>query len=296
MNEERKGELFIFSAGLFWSLFPILTILSLSNIGPLFALSATSFFALIFFTFVVSYKRKWAELKEKTAIKDAVWAALFLGVFFYSLYFVSLNYTTAGNASLIARMSIFTSFLFFNVIHREHITWKQMLGAVLMVVGAVIVMLPGVLEDFAINIGDLIMLLVICMNPIGNFFQRRARKTISGETILFIRTLVVVPVTFVLALLFGETIKFQELGHSLPYIIIIGFLLFGISKMWWIEGIHRISVTKAEALGALGPLLTLFFAYIILKEAPTVFQLLSFIPLSLGVFFLTRDKMDPKSL
>ena len=92
-----------------------------------------------------------------------------------------------------------------------------------------------------------------------------------------------------MAYLLQAQASLADLRISLPYLIVNGILLLGLAKIFWIEGIHRISVTKATALSSITPLLTLLFAWIILNQAPTVWQLTSLVPLLLGVLLLTDN-------
>ncbi len=73
------------------------------------------------------------------------------------------------------------------------------------------------------------------------------------------------------------------------FLLANGVLIFGVSKILWLEGISRISVTKALALGSLAPLFTLFIAWIVLKQAPTAWQIASLAPFFLGVLLLTNN-------
>ena len=65
-------------------------------------------------------------------------------------------------------------------------------------------------------------------------------------------------------------------------------MLFGISKIFWIEAIHRISITKASAMTACGPLFTIILAYLVLGDEPTVQQLIGVIPVLIGGVLITR--------
>ncbi len=75
---------------------------------------------------------------------------------------------------------------------------------------------------------------------------------------------------------------------ALPYLFISGFLIMGLSKIFWLEAIYLISITKATAMAALVPLLTIFFAFLFLDEVPTFVQILGTIPIVLGGFLITR--------
>ncbi len=287
ISETRKGEIAIYSQGILWSLFPIITILSYSSLDPLTSLAWSTALASVFFAVWVTIKHKWYELKHKSAMFDVLMATLFIGIFFYSLYFFGLKYTTAGNASIIALMQIFFSFLFFNIFKKEFISSQQILGILLMLLGALVILLPGFTE---FNKGDVLIFIAMTFAPFGNFFQQRARKKISSETMMLIRSIITFPIVLIMAKLLGETIALSNLKDSIWLILINGLVLLGFSKILWLEAIHRISVTKAVSLSSITPLFTLFFAFLILKEIPTAWQLTAFVPLFLGILLLTSNK------
>jgi drug/metabolite transporter (DMT)-like permease len=198
-----------------------------------------------------------------------------------------LTYTSPGNAGLIAQTEVLFTFIFFNVWRKDYISRKQLFGALFMLAGAVIVFLPNVKE---FNPGDALITMAMFFAPIGNHFQQKARKEISGETMMFVRSFLSFPVIFLLAIVLGNSISLADLRSSWIAVVINGLVLFGFSKLLWIEGIHRISVTKAIALGGFIPLLTLLLSWLVLGNAPTTFQLLSFFPLFFGVILLTSRK------
>ncbi len=283
MSEERKGELFIAGSGVLWSFFPIVTALSVAGTTPLASLGWTTLFATLFFAALMAKRRKWAELKNRRALGYMVWVSLFIGLY-YGFIFFGLEFTSPGNASLIGLTEVFYSFLLFNVWHRQYFARQHILGALLTLLGAAIVLLPNVHQA---NPGDLLILVGTAMAPLGNYFQQKARKEISSETMMFFRSVMSAPTILLLAYLLGDSISLAALRPVWILVAINGFLLFGLSKIFWIEGIHRISVTKADAMCGFEPLLTLLLAWMILGTAPTMFQLLSFVPLLFGMLLLT---------
>lgn len=287
LSKERQGEMFIFFESILWALFPIVTILSFKNVPPLVALAWSTLFAAAFFGILLFLKNGWKELKNKEAIGDILLTTFILGIVFYVLFFTGLRYTTAGNASLIGLTEIFFSFLLFNVWHKEYFSFAHIAGAALMLIGAIIIFYPNV---HGLQIGDLLILAACFIAPFGNFFQRRARKQVKSEAILFIRSIISAPVIFLLA--YFSKANFAAIGFDKSFVLLIvnGFFLLGFSKILWIEGIHRISVTKANALNSLTPLLTLLFAWIILGNIPTKFQLFAFVPMFFGVMLLSKNK------
>jgi drug/metabolite transporter (DMT)-like permease len=181
-------------------------------------------------------------------------------------------------------LEILTSFVFFNVLLKEKISKEYIIGACLMIVGAIIVLAPNFI---GINIGDFLILATTLIAPVGNMLQQRARKVASGETIVFLRNLLAAPIIFLLAYLFGQHATWGDIHASLLFLLINGALLLGLSKLLWIEGIHRMSVTKAMALQGVAPFITLLAAWALLAQVPTMWQVVSLVPLLLGVLFLT---------
>lgn len=285
ISEETKGDAAILLGGLLWGLFPVITILSYSSLGPLVALTLSTIFSAAFFTILLTVKKKWPELANLEAWKNIVFVALFIGILVYVFMFIGLKYTSPGNASLIGLTEIFFSYLLFNIWKREKFTITQIAGALLMMTGAVVVLSP---KGAALNRGDVFILLANMVAPIGNYFQQKARKIVSAEAIMFGRNILTIPFVALLAFLFQEKVSLFDLKQALPFILVNGILLLGLTKILWIEGIHRISVTKANALSSTNPLFTMFFAFLILHQSPTPWQLAAFIPLFTGLILLTR--------
>lgn len=252
------------------------------------AFAWTTLFSAVYFALFVTYKKRWFELKNPLVWKYSGLSALFIGVLLYGFYFVGLSKTTPGSASIIALMEVLTSLLFFNVLRGEKFPKRYLIGALLMVVGAVIVLWP---KFSGLAIGDLLVLVSTFFAPPGNLFSQKARKIASSETVMLIRSLVATPVIFLIAIILGVQGTMEQIKISLPFLLINGFLIMGLSKILWIEAIHRISVTKAIALNSFTPLLTLCLSWFILNQVPSVWQLVSLIPLILGVLLLTDNLM-----
>ncbi len=286
LQEKNKGELLIFLHALSWAFFPIIVVLSYAVLPSLISLAWSTALAALFFSALIVYRKKWKELNNSLLWQYGFFIALFNGFLYYTLYFLGLETTTPGNAAIISLFEVFTSFLFFHVFRGEHISLDYKIGGVLTVIGAIIVL--G--KNFSgINYGDIFILLATIGAPIGNLFQQKARKIASSESIMFIRNLISVPPIFLLAYLLQAHASSGDLRASLIFLLVNGVLFLGLSKIFWIEGIHRVSVTKASALSGITPLLTLLFAWLILQQAPTVWQLASLMPLLLGVLLLTDN-------
>lgn len=283
-SQERKGELFIFFETLFWSWFPIITIFTLTKVEPLFSLAYSNLIAIAFFAIILSFKKRWSDIKLKKAYKDVFLSSFFI-MLLYIFLFTGLQHTTASNMAIILFCQLFFSFLFFNVFKKEAIKKIHLIGAIFLAIGAIIILFPA---EIKFNSGDILILFGAMSAPLANHYQKKSREVVSAEYLLFIRTLLSTPILFILAFSFSNAPTFNELSSIWIFLVINGFLLLGLSKIFWLEGIHRISITKASAMTALGPAYTMFFAYLLLNEIPTIIQILGLIPLMVGGVLITR--------
>jgi drug/metabolite transporter (DMT)-like permease len=176
--------------------------------------------------------------------------------------------------------------MFFNIIRKEPFSFESKIGTGLMVVGAVVVLAPNF---SSLNLGDLFILIATFCAPIGNYFQQKATKISSTETILFLRSIIAAPFLLLLAYIFGQHLEIHQIKESFLFIILNGFIILGLSKAFWMEGIARMSVTKANALSSIAPLFTLFVAWFVFRQTPTVWQIASLVPFFFGVLLLTNN-------
>lgn len=283
LTETRKGEIYVISSYFLGAFFPIVSILTFSTLTPLYSYGLSVLISTIFFSIMVTVKKKWSDFKKYEAIKYSLASALILSIVFYILIFIGLKHTTAGNAGIVLLMEIFFSYVIFHVFMKENYKPKQIIGAFIMVMGAMIILFPG---EIKINTGDILILFATMVAPFGNYFQQKARNLISAEYHLFVRDLTATVVIIPLAYLIEGKISMGQINASLFFIIINGLILLGVAKIFWIEAIHRIPVTKAISFGPMTPAITLTFAYFILGEVPTFWQFAGLIPIAFGALLI----------
>ena len=283
-TEEQRGERSLFFTALLNGFFPIVIVLSYATLSGFVSLFWTTACASLMFAAVVSYRRRWHEMRNSTLWKYGAAIAFFIGFAAYGLYFFGLESTTPGNASIIVLFEVFTSFVFFRLFKGERFSFDYTIGAVLVIAGALIVLGRGFTGIYG---GDLLIFAMTIVAPVGNYFQQKARALASSESVMFLRSVLSLPAIALLAILFGAHASSRDLLQSLPFILINGVVLLGLSKLFWIEAIHRISVTKATALASISPFVTLIFAWLILDQAPAPWQLAALAPFVLGTLLLT---------
>lgn len=288
LSRERQGEVLILFEAFLWAFFPVITILSYASLAPLAALIGSLIFAGGFFALALSFKKKWHEVRNVSALKDIVVVTICIGVLYYSFVFFGLQTTSAGNVSILLLMEIFFTFSLFRLWSKQTLILREIIGALCMVVSALIVLFP---KFSGFTHGDLFIIAATVVAPIGNYFQQQARTKVSSETILFLRTVMTFPFLIALAYVLGVSLSTDMFRTSLPFLLVNGILLLGFSKILWIEAINRISVPKALSLNSIGPIFTLAIAWAVLHQIPTSAQLLAIIPMIIGVLLLTTKSM-----
>jgi len=285
LDTERKGELCLLSSTLFWGLFPVITILSFTSLTPLISAGLSTLIAALLFGAILTVRQRWHELLIRAAWRDLALTTLFIGFLFYGLIFIGASYTTANNMAIIMLLEIFFNQIILSTWGKEKLTPLQLMGTPLMVGGALLVLYQG---DLRFNPGDLILVAASAIPPFGNYYMQQARKKVSSITILSVRSFFGGLFLLFTGLLLESDLKAAAIADSMTFLLINGIFLLGLSKILWIEAIHRITISKATALSAGTPLITMFFSYFLLGETPTVQQMLGFIPIALGIFLLTK--------
>ena len=284
MTREREGELLMLGLTVLESWFPILSIVAMSYVGALHTYMYSLVIALFFYIAIMYKRKRFSELKNKAAYKDLLLTTFWITSIF-TLIFIGMRYTTAGNMAVIVFLQVLFSYLYFNVLGKEKMDRLHLIGAIIMVLGALIILIP---EDFTLNKGDMLILASAAMAPIVNLYQKRARVYCSAETILGFRTVVGLPFVALLAYLLEPSVSYENFMSALPYLFLIATGVYVAAKIMWIEALNRMSITKLSAMLALMPMMTLFFAYIYLDEVPDFRQLVGIVPVLVGGYLITK--------
>lgn len=283
-RRQRRGEGFLLVEELLWGWFPIVTLLTYRHLNPFWSMAITIMLSSIFFSGIMARRNLWPELARREGWPDLAWASLFIMLLFI-LLFIGLSYTTAGNAALILFLQVFFSFCYFNLFKGERMLPAHLAGVALMSAGALLVLFP---DEAGLNRGDFLVLLAAMLAPAANHYQQRARARVSAVTLLFVRNLTSLPVLFLLAWLFAPLPDQADLRATWWLLLLNGLFLMGLSKIYWIEGLHRLPITKVSAMTALSPLFTMLFAYPVLGETPGFWQLAGVAPILIGGILITR--------
>jgi drug/metabolite transporter (DMT)-like permease len=292
-KKEQIGEIFIWGEVVTWAFFPILTSILIQILPPIFSLGLSTFLAGIILLCYTIYKKNLPELINKFTIKDTLIATLILGVVYYSLYTLALQSTTPNNIAILGLTQLLFTILYFGILtKKEPQTSKSLIGTGLIVIGTLIIVVK---QGFQINPGDLLIIFANAICPFANNAVKKARQHISASSILTIRSLVAGTFLLVLSFIIEKPANLNFNNTAIIILLINGFIMLGISKIFWVEGIHRIDISKGLTFGATGPAFTMLFSFLILSQAPTFKQISGLIPMVIGIYLITSINLVKKN-
>lgn len=286
-TQEKIGEKIILAEAILWSFFPIVSSILVKALNPYISLGLSMLCASVFFAVILSFKKRWGELRIRSTWKSLIYISASVALF-YVLIFVGLKYTSPGNAAIVGLMEVFfTMFLLGTITKKEQLNNFTIVGGMCMVLGAFLVIFQG---SFRPNIGDIIILISCSVPPFMNHLTKQVRTVLSPHTILFVRNLSIGIFLTIFGFMYGS--DFSNLTHTNTILLFMinGILLFGLSKIFWIEAMHRMSVSKTISLASIAPVFTLLFVFILFKTPPSIYQLLGLIPILIGIYLLTHQK------
>ncbi|MEN8188973.1 MAG: DMT family transporter [Thermodesulfobacteriota bacterium] len=284
VRQERQGELLLVAFSFLESWFPIISAFAVALVGAVYSYAFTVLIAAAVFMTIVCWRGKLHELCKRSAWPDLLLTSFFITLMF-GLIFIGVKYTTSGNVAVIIMMQLFFSFLYFNVLGSEKLFNKQVYGALAMGCGAVAILFP---DELLFNRGDILVLAAAAVAPLANYFQKRARTKVSSVTILGFRSMAAFPVLLFIGYLFEPTPTLAALRGAAVFLLINGVLLMGVSKILWLEAIHRISITKACAMCAFIPLFTIVLAFFLRDELVTPLDGSGAAMIMAGAYLITR--------
>jgi drug/metabolite transporter (DMT)-like permease len=284
LTKTQTGEMYMWGAAFLWSFFPIFSILSFRTVPPLFTAGISMLISAVFFTVLMFKQRRWHELKVRGIWHYLIAATLMNGILVNGLIFIGTSMTTAGNASILTLSELFFSMTILRLWQKEFLSQKQVFGSIFLVAGALLVLFQDKLK---INIGNIMIVVAMAIPPIANYLMTQVRNKISAISIIFARSIMGGTALFGISLAFETTPTSSEIYKALPFVLLSGILLFGLSKIFWLEAIHRIPISKGLAMSSVQPAITLIFAFFMLGEIPRPVQLIGLIPMMIGVLMLT---------
>lgn len=289
IETERLGEILIICEVFVYALFPIVVNYTTKLMPPiLFAgLSAITAGGALFSYILI--KKQLSKLKNIKALKYILAVTLFVIIIPSIFIFTGTSKTSGINTTTLLQTEVLFAFLICGVFVGENITPQRIGGAVMVVIGAIAILYNG---TFHINWGDLSIIAGTFFFPIGNIYAKKALKLTTPAVILFVRSFLGGMVLVFISFLFEnyQVSLSVYVMDNLKFILLNGALIYGLSRLFFYEGLKRLDISKATSLAMSYPAFSLFYSYIFLKEIPTIFQWIGFIIIFSGIFILTYKR------
>ncbi|PIR53670.1 hypothetical protein COU75_04910 [Candidatus Peregrinibacteria bacterium CG10_big_fil_rev_8_21_14_0_10_42_8] len=293
-QHERRAVSFVLTSSMIEGGFPIF-INQASKIFPMMFFAGISTFigAILHIGLLITRQRLRQHLPWRTwgfitgvTVCNSVLALLFI--------FAGTRYTSGINTALLLQSEMLFSFLFFRVLVGEHISRRQIIGALGVLTGTLIVLYNG---SFQLNSGDILIVLGTMFYPVGNMCAKKALEVASSSYVLAIRHIVGGAVFSTLAFLYDDVTRetFMLLKEHVLLVVFYGVMVLVISKLCWYEGLKTLALAKAVSIVLAYPVFSMIFAMVFLREIPTVYQVLGMCVTIIGLFVLVR-RSSPSTL
>ncbi|MBI5754882.1 DMT family transporter [Candidatus Peregrinibacteria bacterium] len=287
ITEKISGEVFILASCAGWGLFPILTNFGAKRMPPIWYAAVISLLSAVFLFFYLATHKGLRELFVKKVWPWILGVTLFIVIIPNFLIFTSAKYTSGINTAMLLQTEVIFTFLFCWIFLGEKITRKKIIGAFIVFIGTMAILYQG---KFELNIGDLGIIAATTLYPLGNFCAKKALKMVSPATILFVRQflggMTLLSLSFVLENWSQTDLLFRQ---NAGIILVNGIFIMAISRIWWYEGLKRVSLSTVASLSS-APAFSLLFAVFFFSEIPTLYQLAGFVIVMAGLLVLTRSK------
>lgn len=284
--------LFLILANLFWAGNYVFGKYVVDEMSPL-QMTFTRWMIAIFLLFPIA---NWIERPDWKKVWQQ-WKILFvmgvLGIISYNFFlYWALEYTTSMNAALVNSMNPAVIVLFSSLLLKEKISLKNGIGLMISLLGVLLVLTKGHLQQILhleYNKGDLLMIVTIL---IWTFYS------IIGKKLKSIPPISATAVSVLLGLVsLLPFVIFSDINYDLSTPAIVGMMYIAIfpsvgSFIFWNSALRHINASQA---GIYLNLITVFTAFLslLLGQPITIVQMIGGILVFIGVYLSSlKDKMD----
>jgi drug/metabolite transporter (DMT)-like permease len=277
-------------ATLFWGTSFVATKTALHELTPIMIIIFRLVLGISFLTILALYTKKDFSIKLKQHAFILLLAAI--AVFHLWIQVTGLQYTSAANTGwIIGTAPVFIAIMGM-IFFKEKINLKQVGGIIIAFAGLFLLISKGNISSvgFISNKGDFLVLASAFTWGVYSMVNKKITLTYPPlMTILYLfimMAILILPVT-----VNKETLIRLEHLSSLGWISILflGIFCSGISYVLWAQSLKDMDASKVGAFLYFEPFVTVFSAWIFLKENITLLMLVSGIIIVLGVIIVNRN-------
>ncbi len=289
-SKKRIAERLILMQAIIEGLYPIIVHYGVGKMPALLFAGLTSTVAAAGLFLLMFVWGRMKELKNKKAWKYLLAVAVFNTVLAQVFIFEGARFTSGVNTAILLQAELPLTFLIYALLFKEHLGRAKLTSGALILMGTLLVLFNGTLK---FNIGDLLIILGTLSYPFGNFFAKKALKEVSPVVALFIRNITGAPLLLGLSLAIGENWPqaIPAVRDHFELIVVNGLLILVVAKMLWYTGLKNLHVTRAIPIVLTAPAFSLIYAFFLLNEVPTIYQLLGITATLTGLYVISTKKI-----
>jgi len=277
-------------ATIFWGVSFIATKTALSELTPVMIIIFRLLLGISFLTILAVYTKKDFTIKLKQHALIFLLAAI--AVFHLWIQVTGLQYTSAANTGwIIGTAPVFIAIMGM-IFFKEKINLKQLAGIIIAFAGLFFLISKGDITsiDFISNKGDFLVL--ASSFTWGAYSIVNKKISLSYPPLMTILYLFIMMAVILLPVTVNrETLLRLEHLSSVGWISILflGIFCSGISYVLWAQSLKDMDSSKVGAFLYFEPFVTVFSAWIFLRENITLVMLVSGIIIIIGVIIVNRN-------
>lgn len=230
------------------------------------------------------FYRDWNPITLK-AITRKDWIALtitgiFAGAIAPALTFTALGITNIANIVLIGRIEPILTLVLSVWLLRLRVDGWTIAGSLVSFAGVVVTVLLGgsgkmmTMGGFQIGTGEIFVAIAAVISSVSSVNTKFQLESIPLGVFTIYRNLIGTVIFFLLASVLYGLEHFADVLSPLlwRWMIFYAFVIVVIGRLCWLLGLKKSTPTELNLATLLNPILTIFMAYLILGQIPTLAQ------------------------
>jgi drug/metabolite transporter (DMT)-like permease len=197
-----------------------------------------------------------------------------LGMAIYqSLAYFAASMTTATNMGIILSLMPLMSLAMAIACLGQRLTAGALAGAVLSLIGVLVVVSSGslaVLMEHGVNLGDGLMLIATLAYALYSTLLKKWQLRLPPLVLLYLQVLVAVVVLFPL---FAASPKIGLTPQNIPLVLYACLLASMVAPLAWMQAVVRLGPSRTTLFFNLLPLMTALIAALVLREQLAMYHL-----------------------
>lgn len=221
---------------------------------------------------------------------------LFIGTSFTVvpiLLYVGYELAGAILSSLALKSEIIFALLFGFLVLKEKINKIQIVFSVVLFIGLIVAISQGNYNLLEFNIGVIILILNAALFTFIHTLTkiRLDRNELFSTQIVFFRNAISGLILFLIYIIIFPLANLLIILNPLNFLFFLLMGLdYGFSLYFWYKTLSYIEIGKAGIINSITPIISAFFAFIILGEIFTIYHLIGMVIVIISIIVIVREK------